>query len=446
MTLYSNTFEGAPASGTTISTSNSGGASGTAFDVVVTGASAWCVYDDTRTKHGSYSMKLHPASGVAVNVGVTVPSTKTLAARMYLYITAAATADFYQIRFTVGGTRVLSVHIQGTGKFRVADAAGASPGLFTAAAAVPNNTFVRIELYGSVGTTTSNSTVTFASYLGDSTTPIDSFTTSTANLGTSAFTGITFGKADTSTYATEYWIDDLAWDDAASGLIGPFVSPSGPLGKIAVIGDSLTYQDGNGLTNLTSALVARGWLSTDIYFYAVTGKAIATADSNGKTTVQSVADARSALGVEPAVWLIALGTNGSNATDTDIAGFITDVLTAIGSTHKVLWPGLTRQAGANSDELRTNANLFNTLNASWPNAYSTDWNHFVHNGRDESSLWYVDGLHMVTAGYTIRNAFLADQATRLVDNLEPQFVDVKYGSSQVRAVYNSGVLMWTAGT
>lgn len=184
----------------------------------------------------------------------------------------------------------------------------------------------------------------------------------------------------------------------------------GARGTIAIIGDSLTYQDGNGESNLRSQLVAAGWRNEDIYFWAVIGKRIASADTNGKTTVQNIADARAQLG-KVDTWLIALGTNGRVDPDATTDSNMSTVLSAIGTGEKVVWVGIGVMNATEPDTLRRNGRMKLACGAR-PNTYFMDWNGYIHNGRDETGLWNVnDGLHMTPAGYTVRRGYYLETLT-----------------------------------
>jgi hypothetical protein len=61
VTLLTNNFEGG-SNGSTITTGNSGGASGNAWDTITIGTSAVDVYDNSQAAHGSLSCKLSTAA------------------------------------------------------------------------------------------------------------------------------------------------------------------------------------------------------------------------------------------------------------------------------------------------------------------------------------------------------------------------------------------------
>jgi hypothetical protein len=196
---------------------------------------------------------------------------------------------------------------------------------------------------------------------------------------------------------------------ASGGSAVKFSSGNLATKKVAVIGDSLTYQTGSGVANITAKYVSAGYTAGNISVYGVGGKPITAADSTGKTTVQNIADARTKLGTVDA-WVIALGTNNTSDTDATFTSNVNTVLNAIGSTDKVVWIGLSYYSAAN-----TNASHFNPLLSSAvgakSNAKYADWNSFIHNGRDETGLWVypTDSTHMTDTGYVIRNQYYVDQ-------------------------------------
>lgn len=180
--------------------------------------------------------------------------------------------------------------------------------------------------------------------------------------------------------------------------------------KIAIIGDSLTYQDAGGEESVSEAFEAAGWPSGATWFYGVSGKAINDPDNNGKTTVQVIADARADID-EPDVWVIALGTNDALNFDnpSTIQAHIQQVLTALGANARVAW---VNTAGNPDDNFAT---LNGDVNAAIASAMSArahsllvDWSGHIL-PVSQSSYW-VDRVHMTSRGYAIRNQYIATQS------------------------------------
>lgn len=178
---------------------------------------------------------------------------------------------------------------------------------------------------------------------------------------------------------------------------------------VAVIGDSLTYQNGLGEANITQKLVDDGYSASNLYVYGVGGKKITAADSKGKTTVQNIADARTKLG-NVDIWLIALGTNNVSDSQTTFVNNMNTVLNTIGSTDKVVWVGVGFYRVTNANAAKVNPLIQSTVGG-YGNAAYADWNSYIHNGRDETGLWIypTDSTHMTDAGYAIRNGYYLQQ-------------------------------------
>lgn len=182
--------------------------------------------------------------------------------------------------------------------------------------------------------------------------------------------------------------------------------------KIAFIGDSLTYQSVDGVptgeTNVTAALKNVGWPSAGIWWYGVGGKQIAAPEAgSGKTTMQNISEARTALGGEPDLWVIALVTNDLGSDDATITAAMQSVFNALGSSAKVAWVNAGLSSLSTTNEVRAN-NVLRTMIANRPNSYLIDWWEYAAQ-HDDPASWYVDGTHMTASGYIVKNAYMADQ-------------------------------------
>lgn len=197
---------------------------------------------------------------------------------------------------------------------------------------------------------------------------------------------------------------------ASGGSAVRFQALTSPGTKIAIIGDSLTYQDAGGQGAVSAAFEAAGWPQGATWFYGVVGKAINDADSTGKTTVQNIATARSAIG-EPDVWVIALGTNDALnfASDTKIKADIQTVLTALGPNAKVLWVNTAGNPGDNFSTLNAtvNADIASAVSAR-PHTLLADWSGYIL-PISQPNYW-VDRVHMSDTGYALRNQFVANKS------------------------------------
>jgi hypothetical protein len=144
-----------------------------------------------------------------------------MAVRIYFKMAAnpGTTCGVMQARITAGSAAV-EVQVQANGKLRVADNGAAS---WSAASALSTGTTYRLELLVTAGTTTSNGSMTFAYYAGDSTTPIETTTATTWNTGTTTYEGVRWGKMTSATATWDVWFDDAAYLDGGTALLGPLL-------------------------------------------------------------------------------------------------------------------------------------------------------------------------------------------------------------------------------
>lgn len=363
-------------------------------------------------------------SGYGVRAYVSLDSLPTVVVAI-MHAQTADTTQLWRVTVSVAGT----LQLRDSAQLNVAESPAMTLGQAYRVEVVVNGSATTLSVYDQVETL---------------------FYTKTVNLTAGTLEQVQFGKTNGPAFGPLYF-DDLAIGNTASA-IGPKTGgappPTLPAGTIAMIGDSLTYQDGNGVTNITNKLVAAGWQAGNISVYGCIGKRISTADSNGKTTVQNIADARAQLG-EPALWVIALGTNGRADPDTTTTSNVTQVMDAIGAGKKVLWIGVGLMSSTDADSLRRNQAIIAAL-TNYPGAVYADWNGYVHNGRDESGLWNVnDGIHMTPNGYALRNTFMVEQVTSMPGDgaaTAQYFSDVRLGSRSVDAVYKGSTLLWQRPT
>lgn len=218
MTIFlRNNCEGA-ASGTSLTTANSDdNSAGDALDISTSGTRT---YDNAWVNSGSTSWKCEGTSGNTAILAYdrTDPSVAT---RVYFRFTGnpSATCGILQAR---NSGSMGDVHMRTDGKLQVTDDAGTI--LFTTASALSTSTTYRLEHYVAKGTTTSNGKVSFAYYLGDSPTPVESaFVSTTANMGTADVTSMRFGKLTSIASTWAVWFDDVAVEYGATAFIGPLL-------------------------------------------------------------------------------------------------------------------------------------------------------------------------------------------------------------------------------
>lgn len=212
-------------------------------------------------------------------------------------------------------------------------------------------------------------------------------------------------------------------------------APTDPeLRTLAHIGDSTSWQDGFGPNTVRAALVAKGWRTADLWFYAKISKPLWSGDSTttqgtavgtSYTTAQNIDQARAFFGSEPDVWQINLGANNSGSSDStnelqvDLllnkleAGY-TGADGVLRRAKKIQFFGIsqadTLESTAKANRIRLNRALRTKVERRTliPTEWF-DWNRIIK-GYSDAGYWNADGVHMSQAGYAIKNRFFADSA------------------------------------
>ena len=173
-------------------------------------------------------------------------------------------------------------------------------------------------------------------------------------------------------------------------------------GSVALIGDSLTYAHWSGLP---AEFVAERW--GPFQLEARSGRFTTTTTESATSGLEAVRRVREG-GFEPAVWIIALGTNDlaiTYETPGATAALIDTMMTEIGSGRRVVWVNVYKQfsvtkARAFNDELQS-------ATARHPGLVIVDW-FTVAAAHPE---WMQDdGVHMNMTGSVARNQFVARAA------------------------------------
>lgn len=226
MTRLTNSFEGGT-SGITISTGNSGGISGNAFDVVAIGSAATLTYSSTEAAHGSLSGKyVTGASSVNVltewSTSLTGSSVSTCCFRFYGYFPSLPSSTMVVCSILNGATEVLFVVITSSGTIQLKYGSGNTTA-HTSTSAVAAGAWFRLE--GFVVASASAGQVSFSYYAApNSATATESYTSAASlNTGT-GITVIRFGNPSSQASYTLY-LDDVGASD--TGYLGPVTSAGG---------------------------------------------------------------------------------------------------------------------------------------------------------------------------------------------------------------------------
>lgn len=219
MAIFTQNAEGG--TNTTVVTPANSATSGSAFTAVETPLT----YSTEFAAHGTLSYK--SSSTASSYARWALSGDKKASLRLYVRTATATAQDYTFARFTIGGTAVVQVRLQGTNQLRILGATGTV--LWTAPLAFPITSFTRVEVDMNVGTTTTDGTLNVAYYAGDSTTALGSQNLAGVNLGGASGTldGLYVFKYGGTTSITS-WIDDVELRTGAdsTGFIGPWVSPA----------------------------------------------------------------------------------------------------------------------------------------------------------------------------------------------------------------------------
>lgn len=187
-------------------------------------------FSNAQSSHGSLSYRVQPTSGAVSAFSWMSLGTSSAAVRVYAYFTSLppSSTEFVQFRTAPNGTYVpiAGISLRSAGNISFTDSTSAI--VWTSAATISLNTWYRFELKATIGGTATTGSLEGAYYALDSTTAIDSFSSSAITLGTENFSLVRFGKLNTSTWADVFYLDGVAVTQAASALIGPYTAPVTP--------------------------------------------------------------------------------------------------------------------------------------------------------------------------------------------------------------------------
>jgi hypothetical protein len=258
-TVFNNAEGGSD--GTAVTAANSGGGSGTAFSQVSTGIT----FSKAQKAHGLLSYALSAASGTQNYIHFSSPATTGgFSIRTSLRLTGypSAVSSFVLITDSTD-TTITGFNLESTGKITPVQSGGTAitGGKFTNA--IPLNTWVRITITGTIGT---SATVTMTMYTGDSTTPIETHTFTGVNTGTVAPAYVSYGKLTKSPSIGTYYLDDLAQNLTSTTEIGPLAGNSAPTADAGDDQDGIqpfatVYLDGSG-SNSASGSLTYAWTQT----------------------------------------------------------------------------------------------------------------------------------------------------------------------------------------
>lgn len=227
MTRFIQTWDGGTgaSNGVTITAGTTNGTGNTPITSTAQNAPALATFSSAFTHSGSLAALMTYTSTTALYIVInTAVAVGTRAAyRNYVYVPSASSGKvrrFFEIRNS-GGV-AMTVNMTTGDQIMIANQAGVTQ--YTSTATFSFDTWVRLEVAMTVGSTSSTGSADFAFYLGDSTTPIESISLTSQNFGTTAIAVMRLGSS--AGQVTQTWYhDDYSWDtNLASGFIGPSVT------------------------------------------------------------------------------------------------------------------------------------------------------------------------------------------------------------------------------
>lgn len=282
-----NSAEGITPSGTTLtagSGGNSGGSSGSFFDVVTIGSGATVASDSTHAMHGSLGIKTQTgATAATAYFGWTTSlggsSVTQSWFRFYLYITAIQSSGNFRLASCLNASNAISGAVvlrPTTGLISMQNSSNAVITGMTTTNAVPLNQWVRVEGYFNSATGQGEIKLFLTP---DSATPTETITSATGQaLGTDV-SSYRFGQGggNTANYGP-FWFDDVGASDTAylgpavttvSGTASPsFTATVSAAGSVTFLGSA---------TASTTATVAAAGSVTKLGSASLTGTATVSA-------------------------------------------------------------------------------------------------------------------------------------------------------------------------
>jgi len=217
MTFKRNYCEGTSGTGITLANSvdNSSG------DALAVSTDGTRTYTDTWANHGTTSWQCSGTSGLTSILGFTITAAAGLSTRCYFRVPAlpGSTCAFLQMRTDTDLARG-TVAMRTDGKLEVTTQGGVA---YTTTMACSTDTTYRIEWRQIKGTTTSNGTVGFKIFAGESASPLETYETSSANTGTNDLVSWRLGKLTGIASTFTILFDDVAMEDQGTAYLGPML-------------------------------------------------------------------------------------------------------------------------------------------------------------------------------------------------------------------------------
>jgi hypothetical protein len=243
-----NSAEGGTESAT-VTVGNSGGASGDAWGGVVINGTLR--YRNTPTPHnGIRCYELAPNASQQCYLRTIETATDSAMVSMYFRTSSWPSTTSVIIAGRSAAAQSATLSLLSTGRLQVANAGGTPLDTSGAGVTLAINTWHRLEVRLIKGTTTTNGTIQIGVYVGDSLTPLYTYSSSVVDAGTAQLTDWRLGRSSLIADTTVWNIDSVQWWTGAD-------TPAA-LGKPW----TLTKITGISATRISSSSLSLGW--TDV--------------------------------------------------------------------------------------------------------------------------------------------------------------------------------------
>lgn len=220
MALLTNTAEYG-SNGTVPTTSNTGGGSDATASSVVIGSGNTLIFSNAFPAQGNLGYQFDYGTSGPANLRWDISEVGRLVFRFYVRMSDLPGAQEYVAGIRSGTGFMCIACIGSDGKFLMQNAAGSNIVASRAANTFPLDQQVRIEFAVTKGTSTTDGTIEYAYYLGNSTSPVYSWSSNAQNTGTGNVAQIVLGRNTAATEARTVWYDSIHAESLATGWVGP---------------------------------------------------------------------------------------------------------------------------------------------------------------------------------------------------------------------------------
>lgn len=220
MALVTNTAEGG-VNGDTPTTANTGGASGSAASSAIVGNGNTLIFSNAYPAHGSLGYQFDYGTTSGGSLRWDISEANRLVYRFYVRMSDLPTAQEYLAGIRSSAGYLCIACIGSDGKFVMQNASGTGISASRATNTFPLDQQVRVEIAATKGTSTTDGIIEYAYYLGDSTNPVYSWSSTAQNTGTASVAQVVLGRNTAANEARTIWYDSIHAESLSSGWVGP---------------------------------------------------------------------------------------------------------------------------------------------------------------------------------------------------------------------------------